>query len=294
MPDIECVVDSKSLLGEGTYWDPAAGVLWWIDIWGPLIHRYDPATGEDRTWTAPEYLGTLAVRKRGGLVVSMVSGFHFFDPGTGAFTAIVDPEAELEDTRFNDGKTDRQGRFWSGSMFEAPGKPPVRCGSLWRLDADRSPHRIVTGIGCSNGLAWSPDSRTMYYTDSHTNVVWAFDFDARSGDATNQRVFIDLSAERFAVDGATVDDAGNYWLTVPFKGKILAYDPSGRRIRTVELPFDLPTCCEFGGADLDVLYVTSATLRRDAAALSGQTKPGGLFAIRGLGARGLPLVPYSG
>jgi sugar lactone lactonase YvrE len=134
----------------------------------------------------------------------------------------------------------------------------------------------------------------MYYTDSHTNVVWAYDFDARSGEATGQRVFIDLSAERWAVDGATVDAEGNYWLTVPFHGKVLAYDASGRRIRTVELPFDLPTCCEFGGAGLDVLYVTSATLRRDATALAGQTKPGGLFAIRGLGVRGLPAVPYLG
>ncbi len=167
-------------------------------------------------------------------------------------------------------------------MFEAPGKPPVRCASLWRLDADRSVHKVVTGVGCSNGLAWSPDSRIMYYTDSHTNVVWSFDFEPDTGHATGRRVFIDLSAEKYAVDGATVDAEGNYWLTVPFKSKVLAYDPSGKRIRTVELPIDVPTCCEFGGKNLDVLYVTSATLRRDAKALADQTKPGGLFAIRGL------------
>ena len=130
MIEIECVVDSKSLLGEGTYWDAAAGVLWWIDIWGPTIHRYSPATGRDDTWTAPEFLGTLSVRRKGGLVVSMVSGFYFFDPATGQFEAITDPEAALEDTRFNDGKTDRHGRFWSGTMFEAPGKPPAKIGSL--------------------------------------------------------------------------------------------------------------------------------------------------------------------
>lgn len=294
MLEIECVVDARALLGEGTYWDPHAQVLWWIDIWGPAIHCYDPATGKDRAWKAPEYLGTLAVRAAGGLVVSMVSGFYFFDPRSGVFTAIVDPEAACEVTRFNDGKTDRQGRFWSGTMFEAPGQPPVRCGSRWRLDADHSVHRIVTDIGCSNGLAWSPDSRTMYFTDSHTHVVWAFDFDPAAGTATNRRVFIDLSADSFVVDGATVDADGTYWLTVPFQGKVLAYDRSGRRVRTIELPVDLPTCCELGGPDLDVLYVTSATLRRDETALAGQAAPGGLFAIRGLGVRGLPLVPYAG
>jgi sugar lactone lactonase YvrE len=291
---IECVVDSASLLGEGTYWDTQEQVLWWIDIWGPTIHRYRPATGADETWPAPEFLGTLAVRAQGGLVVSMVSGFHFFDPATGEFTAIADPEADMDDTRFNDGKTDRQGRFWSGTMFEAPGKPPAKIGALWRLDRDLSVHKVIDSVGCSNGLAWSPDSRTLYFTDSHTHFVRAYDFEPASGEATNARVFIDLTGEDYIVDGATVDAEGNYWLTVPFKGKVLAYDPAGKRIRTIDLPFDLPTCCEFGGKDLDTLYVTSATLRRGADALQGQTRPGGLFAIRGLGTRGLPLVPFQG
>jgi len=294
MIEIECVVDSRSLLGEATYWDTNEQVLWWVDIWGPTIHRYDPATGQDRQWTAPEYLGTLAVREKGGLVVTLVSGFHFFDPGTGRFEAVADPEADLEDTRFNDGKTDRQGRFWSGTMFEVPGKAPAKIGSLWRLDADLSAHRVVPGVGCSNGLAWSPDSRTMYFTDSHTHYVWAFDFDPASGEVDNRRVFIDLTMEDCVVDGATVDSAGNYWLTVPLKGKIRAYDPAGKLMRTIDLPVDIPTCCEFGNAALDTLYVTSATLRRDAGALGEQVHPGGLFAIRGLGAKGLPLVPFRG
>ena len=294
MIEIECVVDSRAFLGEGTFWDSRAMVLWWIDIWGPTIHRYDPTKGTDDTWAAPEYLGALSVRDQGGLVVSMVSGFYFFDPSTAKFTAIVDPEADIKDTRFNDGKTDRQGRFWSGTMFESPGRSPAKIGALWRLDTDLSVHKVIDGIGCSNGLAWSPDNQTMYFTDSHTNLVWAFDFDPATGNASNRRIFIDLTPENFIVDGSTVDAAGNYWLTVPFKGKILAYDPTGKRIQTIDLPFDLPTCCEFGGKDLGTLYVTSATLRRDSEALKGQTKPGGLFAVHGLDAKGLPLVPFKG
>jgi L-arabinonolactonase len=292
--EIECVVDSASLLGEATYWDPKEKVLWWVDIWGPTIHRFDPKTGKDDTWTAPEYLGTLSVRAKGGLVVSMVSGFYFFDPKTGKFDPIVDPEADIADSRFNDGKTDRQGRFWSGSMFEASNKPPAKIGALWRLDPDLTVHKVIAGVGCSNGLAWSPDSKTMYFTDSHGGLVWAYDFDPATGAPENRRVFIDFTPDGYIVDGATVDAEGNYWLTIPFKSKVLAYDPAGKRIRTIELPFDLPTCCEFGGDNLETLYVTSATLRRDAKALAGQTKPGGLFAIRGLGAKGLPLVPFTG
>jgi sugar lactone lactonase YvrE len=179
-------------------------------------------------------------------------------------------------------------------MFEAPGKTPQKIGSLWRLDTNLTAHKVIDGVGCSNGLAWSPDSRTMYFTDSHTNLVWAYDFDAATGAAENRRVFIDLSSEGFIVDGATVDRDGNYWLTIPFKSKVRAYDPKGKLMRTIELPADLPTCCEFGGKDLDTLYVTTATLRRDARVLAGQDRPGGLFAIRGLGAKGLPLVPFKG
>ncbi|MCB1489183.1 MAG: SMP-30/gluconolactonase/LRE family protein [Bauldia sp.] len=294
MTEITCVVNSKSLLGESTYWDPKEGVLWWIDIYGPTIHRFDPRSGRDMSWQAPEYLGCIAVRAKGGLVLSMATGFYFFDPASETFEPIGDPEADIADTRFNDGKTDRQGRFWSGSMFEAEGKEPAKIGSLYRMDADLGIHRIVEGVGCSNGLAWSPDSKVMYFTDSHTPFVWAYDFDAASGTVSNKRLFLDLSSEEYIVDGSTVDAAGNYWLTVPFKGKVLAYDPSGRRIETIDLPFDLPTCCEFGGPGLGTLYVTSATLRRSEAELAGQMKPGGLFAIHGLGARGLPLVPFAG
>lgn len=289
MVDIRCVVDAKAQLGESTYWDPSARVLWWIDIYGPTIHRFDPATGRNETFTAPEYLGCVAVRASGGLVVSMKSGFHFFDPDTGVFDPIHDPEAHLADTRFNDGRTDRQGRFWCGSMFEAPGRTPQKSGALYRLDTDLTSHRIIEGVGCSNGLAWSPDSRVLYFADSHTPYVWAHDFDAASGTVANRRVFIDLTNIAGIVDGSTVDADGCYWTTIPFQGKVMRYDPDGRLMQTIELPTDLPTCCEFGGPDLDVLYVTTAIYRRTPGPLAG-----GLLALTGLGAKGLPLVPFAG
>ncbi|MCX5514274.1 gluconolaconase [Kaistia algarum] len=293
MTDIECVVDAKALLGESTYWDPDDEVLWWIDIYGKTVHCYDPETSTDETITLPEYPGCLAVREIGGLVISDVNGFHFLDTATGKLEAIVDPEANEPDTRFNDGKTDRQGRFWSGSMFEAPGKPVRKVGALYRLDLDLTCHKVVDGVGCSNGLAWSPDSRTMYYTDSHGPVVWAFDFDAVSGEAENRRPYVDLSFMDGIVDGSTVDAEGCYWLTVPFKGKVMRFDPAGKLMRTIELPTDLPTCCEFGGPNLDILYVTTATLRRSAEALKDQPLAGGLFALD-VGVKGLPLVPFRG
>jgi L-arabinonolactonase len=294
MVEIECVVDANAELGEGTIWDPVANVLWWIDIWSRLIHRYDPSTGKDVTWEAPEYLGCIGLRARGGLIVTMVSGFYFFDPATGTFDHICDPEADLPDTRFNDGKTDRQGRFWSGSMFEASGRPVEFVGALYRMDKDLSVHKMIGNVGCSNGLAWSPDSRTMYFSDSHSGVVHAYDFDAATGDIDNRRVFIDVVPTGGVADGATVDSDGCYWVTLPVTSKVCRYDPGGKLMQTIELPTDLPTCCEFGGANLDVLYITTARLRRPDETFIGQRNPGGLFSARIDGIRGLPLLPFSG
>ncbi len=292
MAEITCVVDASAELGEGTIWDPAAGVLWWIDIWGKRIHRYNPATGRDDTWEAPEYLGCIGLRARGGLVLTMVSGFYFFDPVTGTFEAIVDPESHLSDTRFNDGKPDRQGRFWSGSMFEVPGRKVEFIASLYRMDTDLSVHRMIGGIGCCNGLAWSPDSRVMYFSDSHTPIIRAYDFDPATGNIENQRVFVELEGKDIC-DGATVDAEGCYWATIPFTGKVNRYDPQGKLMQTIHMPTDLPTCCEFGGPNLDILYVTTAVLKRPAEHFVRQKNPGGLFAID-VGVKGLTLPAFGG
>ena len=293
MVEIKCVVDAHAELGEGTLWDPNAGVLWWIDIWKKLIHRFDPVSGKDDTFEAPNYLGCLGIREKGGLVLTMSDGFHFFDPTTGKFQAIVDPEALMPNTRFNDGKPDRQGRFWSGSMFEMPGEPIQFIGALYRLDPDLTVHKMVDCVGCSNGLAWSPDSKIMYFSDSHGGAVWAYDFDPSTGDIENRRTFIDMTVTGGLADGATVDSEGCYWVTIPVTSKVCRYDPGGKLMQTVMLPTDLPTCCEFGGKDLDILYVTSAVLRRSASHFVGQKNPGGLFALD-VGVKGLPLPAFKG
>lgn len=289
MTDIQSVVDAKALLGEGVCWDSRAQCLWWLDIYGQTIHQYEPSSGLTRTFATPQRPGCLAVRNQGGLVLAMGDGFHFFDPAGGKFESIVDVEAGLPQTRMNDGKTDRQGRFWSGSVFEADGQTSRPIASLYCLNSDRSFRKAAQGFTCSNGLAWSPDSRTLYFTDSATPYVWAWDFDPATGEIDNRRVFIDLSAQSGVCDGATVDAEGCYWLTMPFKGKVLRYDPDGRLVATIELPVDAPTCCEFGGKNLDILYVTTATLKRTPAELQSQPWAGNLLAfdpgVKGLLAR---------
>jgi sugar lactone lactonase YvrE len=289
--DIECVLEANAMLGEGALWDPREQVLWWVDIKAREIHCFDPTTGSDRIWSTPEDIGCLAVREQGGLVVALRSGFHFFDPQSDGFSAIADPEAECAENRFNDGKPDRQGRFWAGTMYEGPNPKPSA--ALYRLDADLTCHRMITGITCSNGLAWSPDGRVMYYADSLAQRVWAWDFDPGTGEIENRRLFIDTAPLHSNPDGATVDHDGRYWLTLPEADKLGCFDPDGTMAQLIDMPAHHPTCAAFGGRDLDVLYITTATMFRTPAELAIRPLTGGLFALN-VGAKGLPEAPFRG
>lgn len=291
MTHIACVLASQAGLGEGPCWDGDAQCLWWLDIFAQAIHRYDPKTGHNETIHTPARPGSLALRRSGDLVVAMGDGFFAFDRAKTEFTPVAMVESHLPMTRMNDGRTDRQGRFWAGSVCEDT--PPRPLGALYRLDADLRCHKMVEHIGCSNGLAWSPDGKTMYHTDSHGPLIWAWDYDIGSGGIENSRVFVDLTSIDAVADGATVDCEGCFWVALPFKGQVHRYDPSGKLMRSITMPVDAPTCCEFGGDALDVLYVTSGTLGRSAKDLEDQPLAGALFAID-VGVKGLPAAAFAG
>jgi sugar lactone lactonase YvrE len=290
MTDVACALDCRSLLGEGPLWDIATQSLYWVDIKRREIHRFQPATGRDEQWSTPEDVGSLALREQGGVVVAMKSGFHFFDPSTRQFTAIANPEADRPENRFNDGKPDRQGRFWAGSMHDAERKPS---GALYRLDIDLSCKRMVDGVICSNSLCWSPDGRRMYYADSYQHCVWVWDFAIESGEIANRRVFIEIPKQDGEPDGATVDAEGGLWLAQWGGWRVARYDPAGKLERTVRLPVAKPTCPMFGGPDLDTIYVTSASIQLTAAEQRDQPLAGSIFAFQP-GIRGLPEARFRG
>jgi sugar lactone lactonase YvrE len=294
MVEVTCVLDARAELGESTVWNSKTCELWWIDIYQDKIHRFNPKSKINDSWSTPEHPGCISFRENEKLILTMVSGFYFFDPQTKEFEKLLDPESDLPTTRFNDGKTDRQGRFWSGSMFDADEKEIEFIGGLYRLDHNLTAHKMVSNIACSNGLAWSPDSTVMYFSDSHSGEVVQYDFDPETGNIDNKRRFIDMSALGGVADGATVDSDGCYWVTIPITGKVCRFDPNGVLMQTIHLPTDCPTCCEFGGENLDTLFVTSATLNRPEKHFVNQNNPGGLFAIEGTGATGLSLCPFKG
>ncbi len=288
--EVRCVQQANAILGEGPLWCPREQALYWLDIKRPAVYRCDPAGGQSAHWPMPSDIGCMALRESGGMVVGLRSGFAALDFETGAVTPIADPEVDRPDNRINDGKVDRQGRFWAGTLNDAEADP---LGSLYRLDPDRTVTLMQDGAVVSNGIGWSPDDRILYFTDSVVRTIWAYDFDAPSGAISNRRVFVEMPEGTGYPDGLTVDSEGYIWSAVWDGWRVVRYDPSGRIDREVVMPVQRPTSCMLGGGDLKTLFVTSASIHLDAVALAKGPLAGGVFALD-VNVAGLPEPRFAG
>jgi sugar lactone lactonase YvrE len=286
------VLDARADLGEGALWDSRAGVLYWVDIMVGRLHVFDPARGDDRVFEIGQHVGTVVPRRSGGVLLALHHGIAAFDPETGKLDVLCDPEADRPGNRFNDGKCDPAGRFWAGTMAIdcSAGK-----GSLYRLDADRSLHRVLSPVSVSNGIVWSLDARTMYYTDTLSREVWAFDYDLATGAIANRRTAIRIPEADGLPDGMTIDAEGMLWVAHWGGGRVTRWDPrAGRLLDTIRVPASQVTSCAFGGPDLGTLYITSARRGLDANALAREPMAGALFCAKLDVIRGVPATEYAG
>jgi sugar lactone lactonase YvrE len=281
--------DTIDILGEGPVWDVQEQAFYWLDIRGCLVRRYDWSSGRTQSWTLPEMVGSLAIRERGGLLLAMRSSISFFDPATGALERVAAPEAGRENMRFNDGKCDRQGRFWSGTMNDLVREPS---GTLYRLDPQRGCVAQFNGLRTPNSLAWSPDGRIMYFADSRSQVIHAYPYEPATGELGAPRVFHTVEPPAIP-DGATVDAEGFVWSALYGGSRVVRIAPDGRVDRTIELPVEQPTSCQFAGPNLDVLFITTARQRLTQEQLAQQPLAGALLAAD-VGVRGLPETRYRG
>ncbi|MBX3012250.1 MAG: SMP-30/gluconolactonase/LRE family protein [Caldilineaceae bacterium] len=287
---VELLVDIRALVGEGPIWDATKGVLYWVDILSSMVYEYDPATGENRGYHVGQHVGTVVPRASGGLMLALYDGFAAFEPATGAITLLADPEADLPGNRFNDGKCDPAGRFWAGTMAY---QDQSTQGSLYRMDADHSVHKMLGDIGISNGIVWSLDRKTMYYIDSMVNTVRAFDYDDASGAIGNGRVIIRTDGLGLP-DGMAIDAEGMLWVAHFGGSAVRRWHPAtGEVMATIPLPASQITACAFGGPDLATLYITSAANGFDAAALAREPLAGSLFATKP-GVKGVPTFAFAG
>ena len=285
---IECVADVGAILGEGPVWVAAEQALYWLDIKGRKLFRLDSA-GERREWPTPFRVGCIAPRAGGGFIAGTDEGIALIDPEGARFALIADPEPDRPDNRFNDGKVDRQGRFWAGTMDDTE---RAASGALYRLDSADLWTLVDDGYRVTNGPAFSPDGRLMYENDSARQLTYVFDLD-ELGTPFNKRIFARYPEDSGYPDGMTVDAEGCLWIAFWDDWCVRRYSPDGELLRKIELPVQRPTSCAFGGPDLDRLYVTSATVGLGEGALARQPQAGGLFRINP-GVRGLAEVPFAG
>ena len=276
-------------VGEGPVWDEAEQALYYIDILERRVFRWDPVTGDLKTWDLPDIVGSMALREQGGAIVALGTGVHTLDLVTGAVAplALLDPpDAQVQ---LADGKVDRAGRFVFGTSHRTMKEPR---GGLYSLGPDAAVTKLDGDVFLGNGPCWSPDNRTFYHADSLRHLIYAYDYDLETGRATNRRPFFDSSPWGPIPDGATVDAGGNLWTAICEGGVVLCLSPTSEVLREIAFPTRIPASVMFFGPALDRLFVPTI----DPSFLGREASPddGYCFVIDGLGVRGLPEPRYRG
>ncbi len=277
-------------LGEGPVWSVREACLWWVDIRAPAVFRYVPSSGALDRYAMPALVGAVALRSRGGLLLALKGGIHVFDPGSGTLDRFKELESDLPDNRPNEGRCDSHGRLWLGTMVD---RARYAGGRLYRIGATGECDTLLEHVCIPNSMRWSPDGRTMYFSDSKTGEIEAFDFDVDTGTIGNRRIFAAATAAPGMPDGSAVDSDGGLWNVRYGAGCVVRFTPDGRCDRIIKVPVSQVTACTFGSDDLRTLFITSARQRMSAEALNSEPDAGALFAVE-TDMRGLPENLFAG
>lgn len=277
MNDVRLVLAGQARIAESPVWSADERALYWTEIHGFRLHCLDTVSGRTRTWPVNEKVASFALCEGGGLVASLHGGFALIDLEVGTLTRLAQPFEPTLEVHLNDGRCDRSGRcFWSGTLHEPRTK---QNGALFRLSGDGTAARMAGGAVASNGIAFSPDNRVLYYADSRGLVIWAFDLDDATGAISNRRIFATVAAGEGRPDGAAVDAEGCYWSARFMGHRIVRYRPDGSIEREIPMPVANPTMVAFGGPDYRTLYITTGRADLAPDMLSAQPWAGGILAI---------------
>jgi sugar lactone lactonase YvrE len=283
------VADVGAVLGEGPVWVEREQALYWVDIKGYKVYRHTLADAALKIWETPYRVCSLAPRESGGFIAGTEDGFSRVDLEADRFIPLVNPEPERITNRFNDGKLDRAGRFWAGTMDN---DETAASGALYRLNPDTQWARVDDGYRVTNGPAFSPDGRLMYHNDSARQVTYLFDLDGK-GDAANRRVHLQFGEDDGYPDGMTVDAEGCLWIAFWDGWSVRRFSPEGESLDRIEVPTARPTSCVFGGPALDQLFITSASIGLSDEERAMQPNAGGLFVVEP-GVAGIADTPFPG
>lgn len=290
MSDVELIINAGAIIGEGPIWDDEKQVLYWVDILSNELYAYNPVTNENTTWQVGQHVGTIVPINATDVMLAVYEGFAMFNLETEKLTLIKNPEANIPNNRFNDGKCDPAGRFWAGTMaYENQNSQ----GALYCMDIDYSVRKMVGNVGISNGIVWSLDNSTMYYIDTVAATVRAYDYVIETGNISNERVVITVPKDIGAPDGMAIDEDGMLWVAHFGGGRVCRWNPdTGEAMKTIHLPASQITACAFGDKDLDTLYITSSSIKLSDDA-PDEPSAGALFSVKP-GMRGVKTFRFGG
>jgi len=277
---LKCLQHANAILGEGPLWHQGEGALYWIDILRPAIYRYTPGTGQTGNWPMPSAVGAIGLAQGGRLVVALEhQAVSIFDPATAKLQPLADPIAasDLKNIpgRYNDGRVDAMGNFWTGWLTHDRQRP----GALFRIEPSGRSQQILNDPVAPNGLGWSVDGRTMYVTDSHINTIWAYDCDLTTGALGARREFARQDRDRGIFDGLCVDAQDGVWTALYGGGAVLCLSPDGSERQKITVPCRLVTACAIGARQSKTLFITTAVRDQAASDLIGQPAAGAVFSV---------------
>jgi sugar lactone lactonase YvrE len=289
--DATLVLDAKTMLGEGSIWQPKENKLYWIDIEGKTLHIYDPRSKEDKVFPVGARIGTVVPAGNGSALLALQNGIYQIDTKTGKLTFLTNPLPDTVNLRFNDGKCDPSGRFWVGTLALDSRR---RGAVLYRFDRDKNIHLMLDSVSISNGIVWTADKKTMYYNDTPTLTIQAFDYDDKTGAISNRRVVVKIPKGVGAPDGMTIDSENNLWVALWGGGMVGKFNPlTGELMQKVKVPAPNVSSCAFGGKNLETLYITTARAWVKEDKLKEFPLSGGLFSVKP-GVHGVPAEFYKG
>jgi sugar lactone lactonase YvrE len=286
------VLQKTSMLGEGPVWDPVQHVICWLDILNGIIHQYHPATSVYSAIPVHQMIGSVAVCNNGDFIAGLHHGFAFISRSEGKVQMITDPEVDIPTNRFNDGKCDPIGRFWAGTMAISE---VLHQGNVYVLDRDLKCRKQIENVSISNGLAWSLDHKTLYYIDTPSFEVVAYDYNLTTGDISNKKSVIKINVEEDGYpDGMTIDQEGMLWIGHWDGWQVTRWNPlTAEKLGSIKVPAGRVTSCTFGGDNLDDLYITTARVGLTEEALALQPLAGELFVVKNCGFKGLPAFEFA-
>lgn len=276
-PQVEVLANDRNLTGESPMYSPAENAIYWLDGRRQQVYQLLLGSGKRDHWDTPSKVNAVVLRRSGGLVSAMKDGVYTLDMASGTWSPLVVTEPDEPGNRANDGKVDRAGRFWYGTM-EDDGKTPT--GRYYRIEADRSFAAVDGGYSIPNGPCWSPDAKRMYMADSKLGTIYAWDFDLASGNATNKRTFVQIDPKAAVPDGATTDAEGYLWCAQPGSYSVVRYAPDGSEHSRLRLPVKRPTSVMLGGDDFRTLFITTGSRGLSEEELAAQPLAGALLAVR--------------